>query len=102
MGGVSYCREHWCGPEVFLLLVEGVSCCWSCFSGGLFLSVEANHGLFLFLMPWSLSSRCCVLVIHPVPVLKFLRRLLAFWILRVLKAAVCIDDMLSISFSSGV
>jgi hypothetical protein len=80
--------------------VEGVSCCWSCFSGGLFLSVlcsvEANHGVFLFLMPWSLSSRCCVLVIHPVPVLKFLRRLLAFWILRVLKAAVCIDDMLSI------
>jgi hypothetical protein len=34
--------------------------------------------VFLFLMPWSLSSRCCVLVIHPVPVLKFLRRLLAF------------------------
>jgi succinate-acetate transporter protein len=34
--------------------VEGVSCCWSCFSGGLFLSVlcsvEANHGVFLFLM----------------------------------------------------
>lgn len=76
MEGVSYCREHWCGPEVFLLLVA-----WKVFPvvGLAFLVVyfclcsalwKLIMVCFSFLMPWSLSSRCCVLVIHPVPVLK--------------------------------